>query len=63
MNLPFDIARCSGVRDPLCATCRRKEPGSERQVYIAPAWTEQGCPNHIADANKLVDTKRCGVAV
>jgi len=48
MTLPYDVARCKGLRDDLCDTCRRREPGSpDRQVYIGPQWDKGKCPNYI----------------
>jgi hypothetical protein len=38
MTLPYDVARCVGVKDrPECQNCRRKEPGRpEWQTFISP---------------------------
>lgn len=48
MSLPYDYARCYGVRDPLCEKCRRRDPGHPtRQVFIAPAWDNGECRNLI----------------
>lgn len=53
-DLPYDVHRCIGVRDPLCENCRRREPGSEsHQSYIAPAWEDGRCRNHIAPASVI----------
>lgn len=58
MTLPYDVARCSGVRvAALCLTCQRKtSPGRQDgpQVYIGPqvfdaeAGIEQ-CSNYIPE--------------
>ena len=57
MTLPFDIARCPGTPADLCQQCRRTEPGSERQSYIAPQFGygmegEHECPNYIEREGK-----------
>lgn len=47
-TLPYDVARCAGTTDPLCQTCRRREPGKrDWQRQIAPAMDARGCANHI----------------
>lgn len=49
MNLPFDIARCSG-KDGYnqCKMCRRREPGHPtEQWYTGPIIEPWGCENYI----------------
>ena len=47
MTLPYDVARCPGLHNKLCDTCRRREPGSpDRQVYIGPRWGKVECVNY-----------------
>ena len=49
MTLPYDISRCTGLRDvAMCDTCRRREPGHPtHQWYTPPAWDDGRCPNYI----------------
>jgi hypothetical protein len=50
MELPLDVARCTGTTAPVCEFCRRRQlaPATQYQWFIAPAWTLQhGCPEFI----------------
>jgi hypothetical protein len=52
MSLPFEIARCIGTPARMCCLCRRREPGGQLQMYIAPAWSvvHGTCQNFIGAA-------------
>lgn len=59
MTLPYDVARCKGLRDDLCDTCRRREPGSpDRQVYIGPQWDKGKCVNYIPQQEDPLEWSR-----
>ena len=50
MELPLDVARCTGTTAPVCGFCRRRQlaPATQYQWFIAPAWTiASGCSNFI----------------
>lgn len=54
MSLPYDIARCAGVDERLCAACRRTEPGHpSMQVHVVAAFANGQCHNFIEPDRKF----------
>lgn len=61
MTLPYDIARCLGIKGfAPCETCRRRELGRPGyQVFCAPVsaqLTENSCQLHIPKEEQCAPT-------